>query len=90
MFKLTTHHSLNDLVITGEHPILCVCDNDNNASSDYILTQQMRAGLNKPQYVEAKHMNQNTFIAYKVPTFNVDNTRPTMNGVNCMDTCYII
>ena len=64
-------HSINPLLITPEHPILCI-QNQKKGTNFSIIKNRLDKGLIKIDYIEAKYIDENAMIGYKIPSIYTD------------------
>jgi ribonucleotide reductase alpha subunit len=91
----------NLLKITPEHPILSVCPKESLGMND--ILNRINNKLLNIEYNEAKNLDTNSFILYKIPTYYkdieaLDESDLKMYGLMCVylsninnnDDCYIL
>jgi ribonucleoside-diphosphate reductase alpha chain len=81
IYKIHTAHGLEPLQITGEHPVYALTSE--RGKSDRDVESQIMSGEIACEYIEAKHIQSNDFLVYKVPTYEKDVESITL------DDCYM-
>lgn len=68
MVDISTKHSFNTVSCTPEHPFLTL-KNQKKGLNFSVIRNRLEKKILVPDYVEAKHLSDNDFIGYPIPTF---------------------
>jgi ribonucleoside-diphosphate reductase alpha subunit len=101
VLKINTAHSHTSLMITPEHPVYCL-RNQNKGMPYKTIRNRLQKGLAKPEWIDAKELTQDDMFIYTTPDYEQENDKLTeedcymyglLLGDGCMNnkstTCYI-
>ena len=71
MIVIDTMHNFDSLIISPEHPILCIQGQKKGINYN-IIRNRLEKGLTQIDYFEAKEIDENTMIGYKIPNYYSD------------------
>ena len=71
MYVIDTMHNFGSLTISPEHPVLCVQGQKKGINYN-IIKNRLEKGLTNIDYFEAKEIDENTMIGYKIPSYYSD------------------
>jgi ribonucleotide reductase alpha subunit/intein/homing endonuclease len=71
MLTIETMHSIDDLKITPEHPVL-VLANQPKGTNFNLIKNRLDKSVSKLQWIEAKELTQDDMIVYKIPSYSRD------------------
>ena len=101
ILKIETMHSIQNLKITPEHPVLCL-KNQKSGTNYNAIINRLDHNLINNEYVDAKHLTSDDMLVFKIPEYEVDDVYITeddcylygvMLGDGCMNnssySCYV-
>ena len=71
MYVIDTMHNFGSLTISPEHPVLCIQGQKKGINYN-IIKNRLEKGLTNIDYFEAKEIDENTMIGYKIPSYYSD------------------
>ena len=71
ILEIKTMHSIESLKITPEHPVLAIQNQQKGTNYD-IIKNRLNKNLISIEYVEAKEIDENTMLAFKIPQYSYD------------------
>ncbi len=78
MIVIDTMHNFDSLIISPEHPILCIQGQKKGINYN-IIRNRLKKGLTQIDYFEAKEIDENTMIGYKIPNYYSDDVNISEN-----------
>jgi ribonucleoside-diphosphate reductase alpha subunit len=82
IYNIETMHSIDNLKITPEHPVYALKSQAKGLNYD-VITNRLNKKIAAFEWVDAKDLDNDDMLIYKIPTYNVD------NDLISEDDCYM-
>ena len=73
ILEIETMHSIDSLKITPEHPVLAIQNQQKGTNYD-VIKNRLNKNLISIDYVEAKELDENSMLAFRIPQHSYDFT----------------
>lgn len=82
IYNIETMHSIDNLKITPEHPVYALKSQAKGLNYD-VITNRLNKKIAEFEWVDAKDLDNDDMLIYKIPTYNVE------NDLISEDDCYM-